>query len=803
MPASLIVSALGLSTGGLAAAAVTLGVRLVEAYAVSSLMSRNVESPSQQPLIESNTGGNVQLPPATDNKLPVVYGIQYTSPVIVDAMLSTDQQTMWYVLAFSEATSGNVKFGDIWWDDKLLVFEPSNPADIACWYVPAESGGALANTRVSGVAGDISMWFYDRGSNSETTHRCLNQNDWTFSYQKSNISAIDVLKDPAIPENIRWTANHLMTDTVFAICRVKYDANHGIAGIGQIKAEIINDLFEPGSVIQDYLTNTRYGCAVDIININTASLQALNDFSNDSHSLIDTNGNLQTNSFRYRIDGILDTGRDCMNNLNLLADSADSWIQWDEKNAKWGVVINRSLEENGGSTATVTVITKDQIIGGINVLPTDLNSTANRLTVQYPSFTLRNQTDYRYYELPAEFLSPNEPINELTVSYPFVDNDMQATWLGYKKLWSSREDLVINFTMDYSGIKIDAGDIICVNHEWYGWDAGDVYSDKIYPGKPFRVTQVKEAKDAAGFLSVQISAMSYNGSIYTTTDPGFFEIGEFNYNQLTDPNVISLPGKPTITNINTSSIQSSFQVATTVPAVGRVDAIEFWYSTSTSVTENNFALYQTQYYVTTENSITAARLYPPSSEERVNVTSLPPGTYFWVTRATGPNAASQFSDVSDPIIWTPQDSSGIVDGMSIADYTIPGTKIVTGDPAQSGQQPAQPSQDGGFFNQLGPILGASLAATALYYGYKKGWMDNLLPTELLPSGGGNDPGQTYIDPTAYNRYYDEYGYPVDAPYDGGYMEVIMDATPPYEPPIEYAEGNGWLSGDSDWGSSWW
>ena len=42
----------------------------------------------------SNAGARVQLPPATDNKLPVVYGSAFVAPATTDAKLTTDQKTM-------------------------------------------------------------------------------------------------------------------------------------------------------------------------------------------------------------------------------------------------------------------------------------------------------------------------------------------------------------------------------------------------------------------------------------------------------------------------------------------------------------------------------------------------------------------------------------------------------------------------------------------------------------------------------------------------------------------------------------
>ena len=780
---------MGLEAGGLAAGLVTLGVRLAEVYAISSIMNKNQDQPTDTS--SSSQGGSVQLPPATNNKLPVVYGVQYVSPVIVDALLSTDQQVMWYVLAFSETTdSGDITFGDILWDDKLLIFNDQNPSEITSWYVPATAGGAEANTRVTGVAGKIGMWFYNNGSSNETTHRCFanNGDSNVFSQQKSNIDAISVLNDGQIPPEIRWTAENLMSNTVFAICRVNYDSNHGVTQIGQIKAEIQNTLgtgqnaagdqianMGPGSVIKDYLLNSRYGCGLDIANINTDSLTQLDTFANEIHELKLTDGSY-SGGHHYEINGILNTAQDCMVNLNVLADCVDSWIQWDERTAKWGVIMNIAYDDidTGTQVSDLFHVTKDNIIGGINILPTDLKTSANKLTIQYPNFTLQNQTDYRYYDLPMELRNANEPDNNLSVSFPFVDNDLQATWLGYKKLWATREDLVVNFSMDYSGIKIDAGDVIRITHDWYG------FVDRL-----FRVTQVKEAKDPSGFLSVQISAMSYNEDVYHETDPGFFTLTEFNRNGLTDPNYITQTGKPVVVaNTTTGKIV----VTTTVPDAGNVDGIEFWYSNNATVGTNNFALYETQHYVLNDpNPKAFTKLYPHSGTESANFINLPTDTYWFITRAVGPFAASQFSEVSDPVDWTLY-STGIVNGQTIADNSISGTKVITGDPATT----TAPSQSKGFFDTLGPILLPALGAAAGYALWNGGYLNDILPKDFLPKGGGNDAGQTAISPTVVTMdNQGEVWSDIRQPQEGDEVRYHMDATPPQPDPYDYYADNGW------------
>lgn len=731
MPASLIVSALGLSAGGFAAAAVTFGVRVVTTLAISSLLAKQ-QDPGDQGDIGAS-GGRVQLAPATENKLPVIYGSSYASPIITDAKISTDQQTMWYVLSFSEATdTGTVTFGDVYWDDKILLFDPANPSEIEGWYNPND------DTRVFGVAGKISMWFYRNGSATPTGHLCRGLAGTGNIVAASDVDARTVLQDAGIPSATRWTNNDTMSNTVFAVMRVRYDGDRGITGLGTIRAQVINTLGNtsgatngtgPGSVIKDYLMNDRYGCGIPLGNIDLTSLAVLDEtaYNDGAFTLTDTDGDTVTNTYRYKINGPIDTTKDCLSNLNTIGECCDSWIQWNELTGKWGVVVNQSLEENGGSTSTMTVITANNLIGGINVTPIDLSSMGNAIRINFPNELLTDQTDFRYYELDAEDISPNEPNNEINFSLPLVTNSIQATWLGYKRLWSSRSDIVINFTMDYSGIRIDAGDVIAVNHEWYGWSSKQ-YGNGFYPGKPFRVTQVREFKDADGFLAVQISALEYNDDIYLTTNPHFFS--PVSFSGISDPSFISPPGRPVV-SLPSGNTGTSFIVSSTIPAVGNVLALEYWYSNTEAVTGNNYTLYGTQ-----QNA--DASLYTNGVAETLSILNLPSGVYFWRTKAVGEQSNSDFSPASLPINWTL--SGGPVSGFDILDNSIGGSKIISGDPATTGK-PGSP----GFFDTLGAVALPALGLAAM-------WAINEYGTDLFgkdqkPEGGGRETGNTdpYVD----------------------------------------------------------
>ena len=151
-------------------------------------------------------------------------------------------------------------------------------------------------------------------------------------------------------------------------------------------------------------------------------------------------------------------------------------------------------------------VDSSNLIGGIEVNPIDLNETYNQIEVAYPNTNIKDQTDYYIIDLFEEdpqLLSPNEAINRLNVTLPLVNNAVQARYLAARRIYQSREDLVIAFRLDYSGIQVEAGDIIRVTHEVYGW------TDKL-----FRVNNVSETKDEGGNLYADVQAFEYSDQIY-------------------------------------------------------------------------------------------------------------------------------------------------------------------------------------------------------------------------------------------------------------------------------------------------
>lgn len=602
-----------------AAAAATIGA--VGAFAARTLLtigiSKLISNTTDTQASGSNTPAadpRAQKSPTTINKIPVVYGSAYVGPTITDAILSTDQTTMYYVCALSEVTSGDaIDFGEIYYNGDLVTLGTGGDAA----KVISLTNNAVPPQTDTKIAGNMFIYLFYNGSSS--------------GINTGGQTAIDILSDSSIPVDSRWSSTDTMSSCAFAIVKLIYNQDAGTTQIGSLNFQLVNSLNNPADVIYDYLTNTVYGCAIPSDNVDTTSLTSLYNYSNELIDFIDVDGNPQTQA-RYRINGPINTGQNCLSNLQNLCDACDTWLQYSELTGKWKVVINQSYEQAGQTFGDLFLIDSSILIGGIDINPIDLNSTYNSLEVGYPNANIKDQTDYKVFNLVdyvPEIMSPNEAVNQLVVSYPQVNNYIQAAYLGERRLLQSREDLTITCALDYSGIQIEAGDVVRVTLAEYGWDE-----------KLFRVSQVQEVKNEQGFLGARITAFEYNGTIYAN-DPLNDFIPEANTG-LTNPNWLDTPGTPAITTSSlTSGTVASFTVSSTTPTVGNTIFMDFNYGTSSDV--NTHKLYTT---VCTSDGKPLAN----GTTIQIHSVNLPPGTYYWSTTARTKDTGYK-SLASSPYVW--------------------------------------------------------------------------------------------------------------------------------------------------------
>ena len=556
-----------------------------------------------------NPGNRQQIAPATDNKLPVVYGSAWVGGTIVDLSITEDNQNLYYVIALSEVTGNGadtITFGDIYYGGKKVVF---NANGYSVDYLLDESTGESQP-----VNGNIEFYLYSNGINSQ---------------QNSVLSATQVMQSSGLVW--QWDGSQLMTDCSFAILHLTYNQDLNIQGIEQTKFQITNSRSKPGDCFNDYLTNTVYGAAIPDNQIDTASLTALNVYSDGSFTYEPYAGGSATQT-RFRFDGVIDTNRTVMQNLQDMASCCDCLLKYNEILGTWGVVVQ-------SPTYTVAMnINDSNMVSAISITPIDIAGSYNVIECKFPDENNQdafNSSTFDLAEIAPELLFQNEPVNKQSVSLPLVNNDVRAQYLANRMLKSAREDLQVQCTINYVGLQLEAGDIVSVTSVNYGWDA-----------KLFRINKVVQTFEDSGQVLAKLTLSEYNAAIYDDVPvTQFAPVPNTGIGSPTLFGTIPVPvvaaQYPTITN-------PTFVVQITSSSVGIIQYAELWYSAFSSPTQEQLIFAGTTEIQPNGNPYPVSTAMPG-----ISLSDIPSGNWYFFSRMVNSIVTSPYSSASSVFQWRP------------------------------------------------------------------------------------------------------------------------------------------------------
>ena len=299
MPSTVIITIAGYAiTSGMIAAVVAIAVVASVIMNKAFAMDTGYGDPAGD---TPNLGNRTQTPPATDNKLPIVYGSAYLGGTITDLSITSNNQVLYYVISLCEVTGNGedeITFGDVYFGGRKVIFNGDGPAVSG---LLDESTGIVSTEQ----APYLQFYLYSNGSNNPTN---------------STLTAIQVMQDPNLV--YKWDNKKLMSNCAFAIMVLTYNNAAGITGLQRTQFQVINSRNSAGDCFYDYLTNTRYGAALPIDQIDTASLDALNAYSNQLFEYTDNGGFLRTQP-RFKFNGVLDVKRTVMSNLQDMSSCCD------------------------------------------------------------------------------------------------------------------------------------------------------------------------------------------------------------------------------------------------------------------------------------------------------------------------------------------------------------------------------------------------------------------------------------------------------------------------------------------------
>jgi hypothetical protein len=146
------------------------------------------------------------------------------------------------------------------------------------------------------------------------------------------------------------------------------------------------------------------------------------------------------------------------------------------------------------------------------------------------------------------------------------------------------------------------------------------------------------------------------------------------------------------------------------------------------------------------------------------------------------------SSTAKGFVWAPVGQP--VSGTQILDNSIGGSKVISGNPATQGT-----SKSNSIWDTLGPVALGGLGLAAGFGLWKSGILNDILPTDFQPSGGGNDAGTLDLGkPSSSILIADN-----PEPQVGDTVTYLADATPQPPPVQDFNNFDGYDIGGGDGG----
>jgi len=599
---------------GVLAEVIAFGITMVASTIISKVFAPSAPDMSNLNAQQPNPGNRQQLPPAGDNKIPVIYGQAYVGGIITDLTISENNQDIYWVFSLSEVTNtesggtpDTITFGNVYWGGKLCIFDSTDT-----WKVTGlqdESTGEIQD-----VSGYMDIYLYSNGS---------------YNPANSSQTAISVLSASNLVYT--WDSSKLMSNCAFAIIHLTYNQDRNLTGLNQTRFELTNSRHAPGDCFLDYLTSERYGAAIPLANIDATSLTALNTYSNASFTYTLYGGGTATQA-RFAFNGALDTNLKIMQNIQAMADCCDCLVKYNEITGLWGVIVQTP------AYSVAMDINNTNLIGAISVSPIDLNNSFNIIEVKFPDGSAKDSFNSATFDLATinpSLLFANEPVNKQSVNLYLSNNSVQSQYLANRMLEAAREDLQIQCEINYIGLELEAGDIVTVTNANYGWAA-----------KLFRIMKVIEKFGDDGTVTASLNLMEYNPAVYD--DKNVTQFTPSPNTGIGSPSAFGTIPAPLITVQYPSIVNPAFNVQITTSSAGITQYAEIWYSAYQYPTASQYIFAGTTEINANGNPYNINTVMPI-----VQLFNIPTGDWYFFCRMVNAIATSDYSLASTKLVWRP------------------------------------------------------------------------------------------------------------------------------------------------------
>lgn len=411
------------------------------------------------------------------NKLPVIYGQGRVFGSITFADITSDNQTMAFIITLCEGPIENI--GQIWWDDYKLTLDSNGNVTTA-----TDSQGGTDDF----LNGNLTVKKFKAGG------RCSPMETFSSKWASNAV-------------------NRTMPNVAYLYVELKYNRDESVTGLtSKLGAEVQGKLVRtfngstlssgtsysnnPSECLLDYLTSTVYGCG-DVMSDSDIDLTTFASHKTFCDTLIthtDKDGN-STTAKRYTTDGAINTFDERDLNVSDLVVCSQAIFSYHL--GKFQVI-----SDTTGSS--VMSFNPDNMYGDVTIVNDGFNSALNKMNISFSSYDQKYQDDQVFLNLPDNLKSYNEPELVQDTRFKFVNNNIMAERLGHIIVKKSRDNLIISFKTDTRALALQVVDIISVTNSTYG------FTDKL-----FKINSITESDmNEDGVSGYLITAQEYNADAY-------------------------------------------------------------------------------------------------------------------------------------------------------------------------------------------------------------------------------------------------------------------------------------------------
>ena len=424
-------------------------------------------------------GVQQRLSTNTENKLPVVYGESRVFGSIWFADISSDNQTMAFIIPLCEGPIEAIN--DIYWDD---------------WKLTLDGGGNVTNaTDRDGqtddfLNGNLQIIKYTNGG------RCTNMENFSSKWNTNS-------------------AQRTMPNMAYLYAELNYDRDKSVTGLtNKLGAEVLGKKVRtitdantingtltysnnPAECTLDYLTNSVYGCG-NIITDSDIDIESFYNHKVWCDELLDYEDNqgATQQAKRFTCNGFVNT--------NETRDIAISDLTMNSQSTLAYSLGKFQMISDKVSSSVMTFDTSNTY-GDVAISNDGFNTTLNRIEVTYNSKLNLYQGDQVFVDLPESAKAPFEPELVKNLKAKFNNNAVEVKRWATTNINKSRNNLTVSFQTDLRALALQVGDVITVKNDTYGFDTN---------GKLFRITAISETQINGNLPGFTIAAREYAAADY-------------------------------------------------------------------------------------------------------------------------------------------------------------------------------------------------------------------------------------------------------------------------------------------------